>query len=164
MQHDFIVDPLDLPAVPDHLLIPVNQLATSGLTEVPLKKLDGTIQDSSVYKIFQAPDSLVNWLKTIFDFEFEAEYIWMTGWSYKHRDLGRTVAYNYLLDAGGENIITEFYDNQFDNVATMSIVMPLHKWYRLNVSLPHMVLAREPNKLGTRCILSITPLQSKFDY
>lgn len=161
---NFTVDALDLPPVPTHLLVQVDQILNSGLIEVPLKKPDGTIQDNSVYKIFSVPNELNEWLKTIFDFEFDAEYIWMKDWSYKHRDLGRTVAYNYLLDAGGSNVATKFYDNQDQDLVIDSIVMPLHKWMKLNVSLPHMVLAASGNTLGVRYILSITPTESKFDY
>jgi hypothetical protein len=162
--HDFIVDPVDLPQIPRHLITPLDRLLDSGLVEVPLIKPGGEIQDNSVYKVLLAPDPLVQWLKTIFDFEFTAEYLWLSSWSKKHTDLGRTMAYNYLLDAGGENITTNFYAPNNEEEIVKSIVIPLRKWHVLNVSMPHVVVAGGPSPLGIRYMLSVTPKHATFEY
>ena len=162
--HNFIVEPVDLPPVPEHLLTPLDCLLDSDLVEVPLIKPGGEIQDNSVYKVLLAPEPLVQWLRTIFDFEFVAEYLWLNAWSKKHTDLGRTMAYNYLLDAGGDNIVTNFYDPFDEDVVVKSVSIPLHQWHVLNVGMPHMVVAGGAEPLGIRYMLSVTPKHATFDY
>ena len=70
-----------------------------------------------------------------------------------HKDLGRDYAFNYILDTGGENVITEFWDDSAQQLLSSVICEP-NQWYVLNVSKQHRVLEPQPRP---RVLVSITP-------
>lgn len=57
-----------------------------------------------------------------------------------HIDPIRTFAINYYLDLGGSNCITHFYNSCTDTVPLESHRIESHKWYKLNVTVPHHVV------------------------
>ena len=83
-----------------------------------------------------------------------------------HCDRGRQLACNYLLDTGGTNVQTVFYNytrdddelnsavniRKFDLVSESSIVMKSKTWYIFNAQQAHGV----ENLSGSRLILSIS--------
>jgi hypothetical protein len=54
-----------------------------------------------------------------------------------HRDIGRTVAYNYILYPGGDNVVTNIY-NVYKQVIESVCIEPF-RWHRINVSKLHGV-------------------------
>lgn len=56
-----------------------------------------------------------------------------------HKDTGRKIIYNYLLDTGGDNVYTNFYDEN-KTTEVFSVKIPSQTWHRLDVSYYHNVI------------------------
>jgi hypothetical protein len=55
-----------------------------------------------------------------------------------HIDRETTVKFVYLLDTGGDNVVTSFYAD--DNTTVIdSVVLEAHRWHILKVDVPHGV-------------------------
>ena len=67
-----------------------------------------------------------------------------------HKDLGRSVAYNYIINSGGDHAETCFYDNSYQLIEKHNIKE--HCWHRLDVSVNHNVI----NLVTPRIALTIT--------
>jgi hypothetical protein len=62
-----------------------------------------------------------------------------------HKDVGRKIIYNYILETGGENVYTTFYDE--DKKSEMfSINIPEQQWHLLDVSFFHGVSGIENDR------------------
>jgi hypothetical protein len=68
-----------------------------------------------------------------------------------HKDFGRSIAYNYIIDNGGKHAETCFYDDNYQLIEKHNIVE--HCWHRLDVSVYHNVV----NLVAPRIALTITP-------
>jgi len=55
-----------------------------------------------------------------------------------HKDIARVSTYNYLIDAGGNNVETCFYDDNFSLIK--SIKIEPFRWHKLDVSVNHNVI------------------------
>lgn len=55
-----------------------------------------------------------------------------------HKDIGRTTAYNYIIDCGGEHAETCFYDDNFKLIEKHKI--DKCRWHQLNVAVFHNVI------------------------
>lgn len=62
------------------------------------------------------------------------------GWQPPHIDGSRTYAINYYFNLGGQNCITNFYNEISDKVPIESHRIVERAWCRLNVSVPHHVI------------------------
>ena len=67
-----------------------------------------------------------------------------------HKDLSRKIAHNYIIDSGGKNAETCFYDNKYHLIEKHNITE--HCWHRLDVSVYHNVI----NLVTPRIALTIT--------
>lgn len=85
-----------------------------------------------------------------------------------HIDFYRQEAFNYIIEQGGDNTTTRFYDlNDFNKVGNKlqqkntniesieQVVIPKHQWHKLDVTVPHNVTDIET----TRISLSINRLK-----
>lgn len=54
-----------------------------------------------------------------------------------HQDLGTESKFNYIIELGGDNVVTNYYDEE-ENVIE-SIVCSAYEWYILNVKIKHDV-------------------------
>lgn len=71
--------------------------------------------ENEQYKAFEATQSLKNFTNSIFNFEHNTAVQVLYKDVDIHVDLFRTIAYNYIIDTGGEDVSTCFYD-EFHNV------------------------------------------------
>ena len=98
----------NIPLVPEHLLEPIDVIVNK-----PPKPYSNV---SSSYHFFQTrlvSDELQQWVRDTFKTDCYAQYQIIREGIHIHRDIGRNVAFNYLLDTGGTNSKTCFYnDNQ----------------------------------------------------
>ena len=148
----FTTKELNIPPIPADLILPLDQILK--LDPFVLQNPDGSVYDVPFYKVFVANATLQEWVRSQFKFEIEwVEYLVAYESLGMHTDLGRCVGINYLLDAGGENVATEFYD--IDRKTLLSrTVYQTNKWYMLNVEIPHQVVGEVKSP---RIILSVTP-------
>jgi hypothetical protein len=163
---NFIFKPANFASIPEELMLSIDQVKQ--LSPVPLIARkdyltneivpDKTI-DTPDYKVYHVNPELNDYLKTIFNFEFKAFYHIINNQMVKHIDTGRTLGINYLLNSGGVDVTTEFYDKLNPENLLKSVVFPERQWYMLNVSLPHAVLAKS---IIDRFAIAITPAKRIF--
>jgi hypothetical protein len=143
---------VDILSIPADLIVPIEKL--NELDPVVLYHQDGSIYHADWYHVYTCNQELIDWIIEHFPMEIElVEYVVSDQAIFMHTDLGRDCAYNYLIDAGGTNIVTEFYD--LDKVQLLeSIQYQTNKWYRLNVGIPHQVIGTQ---IRPRFLISVTP-------
>ena len=62
-----------------------------------------------------------------------------------HKDNGTKTKLNYVLSTGGDNVITEFYDDDKTTLLDSYHIEP-HRWHILKVDTYHRVINLEPNQ------------------
>jgi hypothetical protein len=164
------IEYLDLPRIPTHLLESLDDLITKPLFSNPY----GTKSDISYGVGTRLPHNtdpkqhytftrrntspeLHAWLQTIFKFSepFISHYQIINDPINLHRDPGRKVAFNYIIESGGENVSTEIYKYKHPDLTLLqSEVIPLFTWHKLNVGELHCVKNIDPTK--TRLAISVT--------
>lgn len=136
---------LDLPAVPPSLIEPLQVVVDKPPRNSWFSKPPFSTRDCS--------PELTIWLRNNITLRklFHAQYqlVW-TGLRI-HKDNGRLEAFNYLLNSGGENIKTLFYDD--DKQCLHEEIIPLQRWHRIDTSQYHNVLV-QPNQI--RLAISLT--------
>jgi hypothetical protein len=63
-----------------------------------------------------------------------------------HKDNGTKIKFVYLLQTGGDNVITEFYDEDKTNIVQSVLIEP-HRWHILKVDSFHGVRNIDPGKI-----------------
>ena len=117
------------------------------LPEVLVKEIRDTVilnsnafrfTDYKDYRIYPIRDiALKRYLQSLFpeDYYFMVQVI---GKNINiHKDIGRTSTFNYIIDAGGDNVETCFYNNK-KNLIEKHIIKE-HRWHRLDVTAFHDV-------------------------
>jgi hypothetical protein len=64
-----------------------------------------------------------------------------------HKDIGRKIIYNYILDQGGDNVYTKFY-NEDKVTEEFSICIPANRWHTLDTSYYHNVIGIERPRIA----------------
>lgn len=64
-----------------------------------------------------------------------------------HIDTPTKTKISYIFDTGGDNVITEFYQDYSSNIMIDSIKILPNRWHILNVSKPHLVTGIEPGRV-----------------
>ena len=101
----------------------------------------------------------IKWAQPHFDFDLTEHKRSFTYQSVKprgltkHTDYHRRFVYNYILDAGGDEVDTVFFDDVTEDANEMFRVrIPTYKWNRLHVKTPHEVVGQTRRRLGiTAC-------------
>lgn len=94
-------------------------------------------------------NTLVQELQPLFDFDIKDRVfiqIIKKGIS-THKDVGRKIIYNYLLDTGGDNVCTHFYDED-KTTELYKVNIPVHTWHHMDVSHYHNVTGIERNRIA----------------
>ncbi len=154
--------PINMPVIPRELIVPIEQV--SALERVPLYKEDGSIIDINWYRMYKANKDLTKWIIKHCPVECsQIEYIVSDYSLLLHKDSGRSGAINYIIDAGGDNIRTEFVADNETDILTKK-VFNQYEWHYLNVSCLHRVVG---DLVRPRYLLSLTPTNCvtyKFDW
>lgn len=135
------IEYLDLPKVPQYLIEPIQDIINKPSNA-----------DYTFYKTKPTSKNLDDYLHTLFTFSFYSEYQVIYKGLPIHIDRGnRLIAYNYLLDPGGDNVFTHIYSS--DRKILQSEKLVPFKWHRINTGKPHSVDTLQ----GIRVGISITP-------
>lgn len=121
------IDLLNYKQIPENLII--------SLSEVEKRENIFKLKAYSYYRQFLVNENLNDWLKTIFDFKFHASYQVIRNGISIHKDFNRNECFNYLINSGGKNVITNFYDD--NNILIDNMNIPEKIWHRLDVSKFH---------------------------
>jgi hypothetical protein len=163
---NFLFKPANFASIPEELILSIDQVKQLPPVDLVARKdylsneiVPDKIIDTPNYKVYHVNSELNDYLKTIFNFEFKSFYHIINNEMVKHIDTGRTLGINYLLNSGGIDVTTEFYDKQDPEQLLGSVVFPERRWYMLNVSLPHAVSAKS---IVDRFAIALTPAKRIF--
>jgi len=145
------IEYLDLPKIPEHLLESIQDIIIK-----PPKNFSSISTDYPYFKTRYINDDLQTWLQSIFDFKVNAQYQLIYNGLPVHIDKNnRVTAYNYLLDAGGDNVKTSIYDSSYKVLQSERI--ELKRWHRINTSILHGVSGIQPNNVRVSISLDVRP-------
>lgn len=138
---------LKLPNVPEDLLESVEDIINKP------RRISYVKQD-----FFQArpiSNELQDWLEKNLPFKFVAQYqIIYLGIPIHKDEANRKLAYNYLLDQGGNNVKTIIFDD--NKTILQSEILPLKSWHSIKTDMYHGIFGLQKN--NPRVSLSVTPL------
>lgn len=140
-----LIQYLTIPNIPNELIEPIEDIIK--------KPIDPESKIPSSYKYFQTKKvdkKLEDYLRNIFNKECHVRYQIIMPKIQIHKDVGRNLAINYLLDTGGD-AYTCFYCNNKKIILYEKI--PLKTWHQLKVNVFHNVI----NQTSTRIAISVTP-------
>jgi hypothetical protein len=130
---------LNLPKIPDHLLEELRQLSNN---QRPEDRLFLTYRWTSANKT-----KIEEWCNK----NISENLIWglqiITGDLALHIDSPTKVKISYIIDTGGDNVITEFYKDLRSNTLLDAMKIDNQRWHILNVGVPHRVIGIEPGKV-----------------
>ena len=69
-----------------------------------------------------------------------------TGNMVPHKDSGTKIKINYVIDTGGLNVLTEFFDDDFTTKLASYCIEP-HRWHIFKADTAHQVINIEPGKV-----------------
>jgi hypothetical protein len=152
------IDYINFPNVPEELLESTNDILGKETRSVNTYEGD-TLPISSGHKHAgsitrkEISRDLKKWLQSVCSFPVDARYLILTSDAPIHRDPKyRPQAYNYIIQAGGNNVATTVYNDDFKILK--SLVIPEKTWYCLNTEKLHGVQGILQNEL--RIVLSVT--------
>lgn len=129
------------------------------LPKVPQTVIDQIILDFDTYEkkdlgshgdIYKWSDSfnapVDEWCKANICDEMWWGFQFIKGDLKKHIDVGTKYKFVYLIDTGGSDVITEWY-NEFQTEVVDSVVLEPHKWHILKVDTWHSVRGIDPGKV-----------------
>ena len=146
------IDYINLPDIPDELLEPCDDILRK--QSLTINNHNGKsippFRDSIQRK--EVSDQLIKWLQTVFDFPVRAQYLILSSTAPIHKDpKSRPQAYNYIINAGGDNVTTTVYSDNF--TILKSLVIPEKTWHCLDTGRYHSI--RGILKDQYRIVLSI---------
>jgi hypothetical protein len=150
-----LIDYLEFPNPPVELLESVDVIIA--------KERIASVTSRDFFQLRAASDELIAWcndnIKGV-PFPFKAQYQ-IIGYGIPiHRDRAlpngkpRTLAFNYLLDCGGEDVVTSIYDDSYNLIE--SHIIKLHRWHSIKVDMLHGVSGLTPGRF--RIAISLAPV------
>ena len=121
---------LDLPQIPEHLIEPIDIIISK-----PPKPDSMVSANFAPFQTRLVSKELVEWVQDIFEMKCYTQYQIIRAGIPIHKDIGRTVAFNYILQTGGNNAHTCIYT---ENKKIMEKIEPV-KWHRLKTDVYHNV-------------------------
>lgn len=127
------IEYLDLPKIPTHLIDSVESIIN-----MSPKSNSNVAADYPYFKTKNVNDDLKSWLQSLFDFEIFPQYQLVYNGLPIHIDKGnRVVAFNYLLDTGGDSVKTAVYDSNYKLLQCETL--EVSRWHRINTGMLHGV-------------------------
>lgn len=130
---------LNWPTVPDDFCITDEQYMIDHFIH------SHPVEDYLFYRQYKYNNSiLTNHLQPLFDFDITNRIFYQIikkGIS-THKDIGRKIIYNYILDQGGDDVYTNFYKEDKET-QSFSVKIPLHTWHTLDTTYYHNVVGIE---------------------
>jgi hypothetical protein len=141
---------LNLPKVPEELLDSVDSIINQNSEEM-------LVRDFAHFQYRTVNKKLDEWVHSVFKIKCYAKYQIIYDGIPIHKDNpsspgDRRIAFNYLLDTGGNSVITSVYDDNKNLLQAECI--PLKTWHSLVVEKYHGVEGIET----IRVALTVTPI------
>jgi|TARA_B110000503_G_C7069287_1_gene380160 hypothetical protein len=140
---------LDLPKIPDYLLVDIYQTIRNTSAADRHSNKEGTdAEKSAAWNSIKASDKLKQFVATLFEDEHDVHIFVLSADLPMHKDNTRDAAYNYVLETG--NALTNFHNDDGNVIESHSITT--FQWHKLDVSTYHSVSI--PN--GPRVVVSVS--------
>lgn len=134
---------LDWPRIPEELI-------EYDLSKIRLLKDCSPYPTYDLFRQYKIVDkNLIEYLQQFFDFDVSKHsyYQVIKDGIATHIDKDRTIAYNYLINSGGNNVYTVWCEN--DKVTeTFKISIPIKTWHKLDVSTYHTVKGIDDTRIA----------------
>ena len=99
------------------------------------------------YASFPAQESLSNFVNSYFDYDVKVKYQIIRKELPIHIDFGvGKVKYNYIVETGGDNVITRWWDKTHKNIL-YEIKCPQKRWHKLRINIPHNITTPSNTRL-----------------
>jgi hypothetical protein len=145
---DKVFEYLDYPKIPDSLL-------RLKLEEIEKQENIYPRKYYPYYKQYAVGSDIFDFLRSIFDFDFEAVYQVIRQGIHTHKDRNRNECYNYIMSTGGETAHLNILDDDKKTIIHTEYVQP-ERWHRLDVTKYHNV----KGITNVRYSISVTPLSA----
>jgi hypothetical protein len=132
---------VDLPNVPEYLLESIDSIINK-----PNSEFSSVPKGYAYFHTKPISNELLVWIETVFDRKVHAGYQIIKEGIHIHKDYGRLVAFNYLLQTGGSNVSTNIYDED-KNLIHSEIIMP-KKWHCLKTDVFHDVRGMSTERIA----------------
>lgn len=129
--NDYLVY-LDLPEIPEHLIEPIDVIINK-----PPKPDSKIPTDFAPFQTRLVSKELFEWVQDMFKIKCYTQYQIIKRGLPTHKDVRRTVAFNYILETGGPNVLTTIYDDT-KKMIDYEEIKP-HIWHRLKTDVFHNV-------------------------
>ena len=129
---------LELPVVPVSLILPVEEV-------LELENIFGG--ETKNYTIHECQDELREYLKELFPERQTFRYQTLVHGIPVHKDRGRTTAINYIIETGGNNVQTIWYEEDYVT-PTYNVVLPKKIWHEIQVDQYHTVMNIEERRFA----------------
>jgi hypothetical protein len=134
------IEYLNLPTIPENLIESVQDIINKP------SKTSTLPTDYPFFKTRYVNQDLEFWLQSHFEFKINPQYQLIYNGLPIHVDKGnRIIAYNYLLDAGGDNVKTAIYDEKYKPLQVETL--ELKRWHRINTGMLHGVHGIDSDKI-----------------
>ena len=144
------IEYLNIPSVPEHLLE-----SCQSIIDKPTNTETSIPENYPFFKNKKVSNELTEWLQQFFDFKIFPQYQVIYKGLPIHIDKGnRVLAYNYLLDTGGNNVKTVIYNEKYQILQFETL--ELKKWHRIDTGMLHGVHGIDPNRIRVSLSVSST--------
>ena len=142
-----------IPSVPEELLNSVESIIEQNSESM-------LVRDFAHFQFKTVNTELDKWIHSVFKMKCYAKYQVITNGIAVHKDSpafpgDRRLAFNYLLQTGGSNVITTVYDEDKTTILQQECI-PLKTWHSLVVERFHGIEGIDP--LLKRVALTVTPI------
>ena len=130
IEYDKLFEYINLPDPPKEFILSLDEI----------KQLSRPPKGSNIspeYDSYPCQEQLQKWIKDVIPNGYSIQYQCMTDKFHIHLDWTRIECWNYIIEPGGSNAYTSFYDSN-NNLLEKHIIEP-RRWHWLNVGTKHTV-------------------------
>lgn len=132
----------DLPAPPSELI-----LALEEIEHLQDDSVGGMFGKPNNYRKYPVNAELADWLQSAFPDCDTFDYQIIRKGLRVHKDVARTECYNFLVDNGGPNSRTTWYQDDKETI-THTEIIPSQVWHKLQVDVFHGVSDVDEVRIG----------------
>ena len=146
--NDFLIY-TNLPAVPEELISSIESIIST-------KPAETVLTSSKYFETRNVSSYLHDWANDVFKRKLFVKYQIVKPNIPIHKDVGRKVAFNYLIELGGSDAKTCFFDDSKKLLYAEKI--PLKTWHQMRTDVYHTVIGIKT----TRLAISVSPLNAEW--
>ena len=139
---------LDLPDVPINLIGSIHDIVNN------YDKPNDLVRppDDNTYRARTVKKDLEDWINTVFYDKHVVHYQIISTNMPPHKDR-RNTAFNYILDTGGDNVQTRFFDD--DKNLLHAQIIRRHRWHRIPTHIMHDLDGISPSRVRVAITVSL---------